>query len=70
MNIPPHVRREMEATATATVRAAVDILNQALQEAADLDLRISIEVTDMGLGDDDPSEAVQAPRVAVTVDRA
>jgi hypothetical protein len=68
MNPPPDVRRDVEAA--AAVRAAADILNRAIQEAADLGLLINIEVTARGLGDDDPSETVKAPCVAVTVDRA
>jgi hypothetical protein len=56
--------------AAAAVRAAADILNRAIQEAADLGLLINIEVTARGLEDDDSSETVKAPRVAVTVGQA
>jgi hypothetical protein len=56
--------------AAAAVRAAADILNQAIHEAAGRGLLINIEVTARGLGDDDPSETVKAPCVAVTVGRA
>jgi hypothetical protein len=60
MNLPPDVRRDVEAA--AAVRAAADILNRAIQEAADLGLLINIEVTARGLEGDDPSETVKAPR--------
>jgi hypothetical protein len=68
MNLPPDVRRDVEAA--AAVQAAADILNQAIHEAAGRGLFINIEVTARGLEDDNPSETVKAPRVAVTVGRA
>jgi hypothetical protein len=68
MELSPKVRRDMELA--AAVHAAADVLNQAIHEAADRGLLINIEVTARRLGDDDPSETVKAPCVAVTVGRA
>jgi hypothetical protein len=63
MEIPPDVRRGMEAS--AAVRAAADILNQAIQEAAILGLLVTVDVRLLELGE----PGARAPQVAGAVDK-
>jgi hypothetical protein len=62
MELSPEVRRDMELV--AAVRAAADILNQAIEQAADAGLLVTVEVSSLDMG-----EPVRVPRVVVAVDK-
>jgi hypothetical protein len=63
MDIPPDVRRDMEAA--AAIRAAADILNQAIEEGAILGLLVTVDVRLQQIGE----RRIRAPRVVVEVDK-
>jgi hypothetical protein len=62
MELSPEVRLNMEAA--AAVRAAVDILNQAIQEATNRGLLVTVDVSSLELGE--PGH--RAPHVVVAID--
>jgi hypothetical protein len=63
MDLPPDVRRDVEAA--AAVRAAADILNQAIEEAAILGLLVTIDLRLEEIRE----RRVRVPRVMVAVDK-
>jgi hypothetical protein len=63
MELPPEVRKDMEAA--AAVRAAADILNEAIHEAASRGLLVTVNVSSLELGE--PGH--HAPHVVVAVDK-
>jgi 20S proteasome alpha/beta subunit len=62
MELSSGVRRDMELG--AAVRAAAEILNHAVEAAADAGLLVTVEVSSLDMG-----EPVRVPRVVVVVDK-
>jgi 20S proteasome alpha/beta subunit len=62
MELSSGVRRDMELA--AAVRAAAEILNHAVEAAADAGLLVTVEVSSLDMG-----EPVRVPRVVVAVDK-